>query len=170
MKGLWKRNKVVVIASCVVVGLCIFLFVVNWKDAYFFSARLTDIITILVGVVIVVFITERLTDQRRRNDCIEHIVLEIEVFVTDDSNFVIDKSTYIKQGSCANRIKYLKDANFPEIKEDIKFIESNFQDIRDLYSNHNQNEEALQEVKIDIDKHRTNISDKCSKIRIGLYS
>ena len=170
MKALWKHNKAIVIALFVVGILCIILFCVNFKQSDFFYAKLTDIITILIGVVIAFFITEITTSRRRRNDCIEHIILEIENFITDDNNFVIDKSTLINQGSCGNRIKYLKDAGFSDIKADIDFIETHFQDIRDLYSNHNQSEEALQEVKIDIDKHRTNIVDKCCKIRIGLYS
>ena len=170
MKAFFNKHKGISIAAIVVILFCIFLVLKNWKGAEFFSAKLTDVITILVGVVIAIFITERLTDQRRRNDCIEHIIIEIENFVTDDTNFVIDKSTYIKQGSCANRIKYLKDAGFADIKGDIEFIETNFQNIRDLYSNHNQDEDALQSVKVDMDKHRTNIVDKCSKIRVGLYS
>jgi len=170
MKKLWDKNKGVMLLVIVLIGLCLLLVAKNWKQSNFFSANLTDIITIIVGIVIAFFITERLTDQRRRNDCIEHIVVEIENFITDDGNFKIDKGTYIRHGSCANRIKYLKDAGFSDIKDDIEFIETNFQNIRDLYSHHNQSEEALQEVKIDIDKHRTNIVDKCSKIRIGLYS
>ena len=64
----------------------------------------------------------------------------------------------------------MKDAGFTDIEGDIEFIETNFENIRDLYSNHNQSEEALQRVKVDIDKHRMNIVDKCSKIRVGLYS
>lgn len=149
---------------------CLFLTCKNWNQEHFLHASLTDIITILIGGVFAFFIAERLTDRRRRNDCIEHIIIEIESFITNDNNFfIIDKSTYIKQSSCANRIKYLKDAGFSDIAKDIEFIESNFENIRDLYSYHNQNEEALQEVKIDIDKHRTNIVDKCIKIRVGLY-
>lgn len=169
MKRLWENNKVVALSAVGLIILCIFLIYKNWKQAEFFAANLTDIITLIVGIVIAVFITERLTDQRRRNDCIEHIVMEIESFITNDDNFRIDKSTYIKHGSCANRIKYLKDAGFTDIKGDIEFIESNFENIRDLYSHHNQSDEELLRVKLDIDKHRTNIVDKCNKIRIGLY-
>lgn len=169
MNGLWKKNPSSVVATAIVIILCIVLVIKNCKNPCFFAANLTEIITILVGVIIAIFITERLTDQRRRNDCIEHIIIEIEDFIMDDSNFVIDKSTFIKHGSCGNRIKYLKDAGFADIKSDIDFIESNFQNIRDLYSNHNQSEEALLDVKVDIDKHRMNIVDKCCKIRLLLY-
>ena len=170
MKRFFVRNRGIVIYGVILLFLCGGLFFKNWKEAGFFSAKLTDIITIIVGSVIAVFITEKLTDKRRRNDCIEHIVVEIENFITNDNNFIVDKSTLIKQGSCANRIKYLKDAGFTDIEGDIEFIETNFENIRDLYSNHNQSEEALQRVKVDIDKHRMNIVDKCSKIRVGLYS
>lgn len=158
-----------IIAAVVVMLVCGFLIFKNYNQKSFFSASLTDIITILIGAFITIFITERLADQRRRNDCIEHIITEIENFVADDNNFTIAKNTFIKQASCANRIKYLKDADFLDIKEDIEFISTNFQNIRDLYSNHNQSSETLQTVKIDIDKHRNNIVDKCTKIRVSLY-
>ena len=113
-----KKNAWTAIVTTVVAILCIFLFCHNHKSEGFYYASLTDIVTIILGTLITIFITERLTDQRRRNDCIEHIIIEIENFVTDDTNFAIDKSTYIKHGSCANRIKYLKDARFKDIEEE----------------------------------------------------
>lgn len=172
MKSFQKKNWyfVVGVLVVVVIAVCVFLTIKNWKQPGFVSASLTDIVTVLLGLVISFFVTERLTDRRRRNDCIEHIIVEIETFVSDENNFALNKSALLHQASCANRIKYLKDANFPDIKDDINFIEVNFRNIRDLYSNHSQNEESLQNVKVDIDKHRNNIVDKCSKIRVELYS
>ena len=73
----------------------------------------------------------------------------------------------MKQTSCANRIKYLKDARFSDFQDDINFIETHFQEIRDLYSSH---ENKLDEVIDDFRRHQCFICDKCSKIRIGLYS
>ena len=73
----------------------------------------------------------------------------------------------MKQRSCANCIKYLKDAEFDDINGDILFIENHFKEIRDLYSYH-QND--LSSVRKDFERHQTLISDKCNKIRVGLYS
>ena len=165
-----KRNPGVYIALALVIGLCIFLFIKNVSDKKFASANLVEIVTILLGVFVAFFLVERMNDRRRKDDCIEHAVLEIEQFMEDDNNFKIGRISLMKQASCANRIQYLKNASFNEIKDDILFIETHFNEIRDLYSNHNSSEEELNRVKIDIDAHRNHIEDKCNKIRIGLYS
>lgn len=166
----FKRNWITAIAIIFVVSTCGFLVIKNIKKCSFFNANLVDVLTILLGILVVFYLTEHLTDNRRRNDCIEHIIMEIEGLVSADENFSISPSSLMKQSSCANRIKYLNDAAFPDIQTDIKFISDHFSEIRDLYSNHNSSEDNLNSVRTDIDKHRTYIVDKCCKIRLGLYS
>lgn len=165
-----KRNPGVYVTLAFVVGVCVYLFIVNVSDEKFTSASIIDIVTILLGVFVAFFLAERMNDKRRRDDCIEHAVLEIEQFMEDDSNFKMGRGPLMKQASCANRIQYLKKASFKDIQEDISFIETHFNAVRDLYSNHNSTEEELNNIKIDLDGHRSNIADKCNKIRISLYS
>ena len=141
----------------------------NFSSATFWEASFVDIITIGLAVFVSFYLTENLNDKRRRNDCIEHIIIEIEQMMYEDSMFLHDKKTLIRQASCANRIKYLKNAQFQDIQEDIDFIEREFQEIRDLYSSHNQTEKKLKEVQDDFERHRKLICDKCNKIRVGLY-
>ena len=169
MRKKLKNHAVVVFAVVALLIICLWLFVKNCFNESFFTVNIVDILTVIWGFVITFFLAERLTDQRRRNDCIEHIIVEIESFINDDKNFMIADSILIKQASCANRIKYLKDAGFKEIKEDIEFIDNHYGEIRDLYSNHGQSERSLNSVKKDIDKHRSLIVDKCIKVRIELY-
>ena len=167
----YAKKNLGIAAFVVIIALaCLFLVLKNIKTPNFLSASLIDIVTIILGVAITLFLTESLNDKRRRNDCIEHIIMEIESFISDDNNFKANPNTLMRQSSCANRIKYIKDAGFPDIKDDIDFIEQHYTEIRDLYSNHYQNETELQGVKKDIDKHRDLIVDKCCKIRVGLYS
>ncbi len=170
IKEYFKRNPGAAISIIIVVGICAFLFIKNFKKSEFFSASAIDIITILLGALIAFYLTERMNDRRRRNDCIEHIISEIEAFVSEEANFKVDRGTLMKHASCANRIKYLKDASFSDIRDEISFIDDKFNEIRDLYSNHSKDQEALDTVKIDIDKRRDLIVDKCCKIRIGMYS
>ena len=166
----WVKEHLEIIIVVVAILLCIFLICKNYKDPCFFRADIIDILTILIGSIFVIYFSERMTDRRRRNDCIEHIVEEIEQYILDDNNYKINKSTFIKHQSCANRIKYLRDASFTDIKDDIEYIQRHFEEIRTLYSNHSNSEEELEAIRVDIDRHRANINDKCSKIRIGLYS
>lgn len=165
-----KRNPSVYLALAVIVGISVYLIVKNVSEEQFFSANAIEILTILLGVFVAFFLAERMNDRRRRDDCIEHIVLEIENFMEEDNNFKAGRASLMKQASCANRIQYLKKASFRDIEQDIEFIESHFDEIRNIYSSHNSSDEELERVKIDLDRHRNNIADKCNKIRIGLYS
>lgn len=169
MRKYISRHKFPLIVSVAFLVLCLYLFLVNKDNEEFWSASIVDIATIVIGVLIAFFLTERYTDTRRRNDCIEHIILEIEEAVSSESIFSIDRVTYLKQQSCANRIKYLKDAAFPDLLKDIEFIETNFDSMRDLYSHHNSSADDLSSVYLDMEKHRDNITDKCCKIRVELY-
>ena len=151
---------------------CIALFIIgvyNSFSATFWEASFVDIITIGLAVFLSFYLTENLNDKRRRNDCIEHIIIEIEQMMNEDSMFSFGKKALAQQTSCANRIKYLKDAKFQDIQEDIDFIAREFDEIRDLYSSHNQTEPKLKAVHIDFERHRNLICDKCNKIRIALY-
>lgn len=110
---------------------------------------------------------ETMTDERRKNDCIEHIILEIESIVSNEDVFSPNRVAALsQQRSCANRIKYLNDAKFQEIQEDITFIANQFDVIRELYSNHESNLDA---VMVDFKRSQGLICDKCNKIRLGLY-
>ena len=152
------------------VVIIITLLFINFSSTTFWNASFTEIITIGMAVFISFYLTEKLNDKRRRNECIEHIILELEQMMNEEYIFSIDKKkSFMYQRSCANRIKYLKDANFQDIREDINFIANEIETIKDLYSNHNQNKKSLEAHFADFDKHRNLICDKCNKIRIGLY-
>lgn len=163
------RKAVSIILIVVFVLACAFLIVANVRNDDFFSANAVEITTILFGGFITFYLTERMNDKRRRNDCIEHVIMEIEGYITDDEIYKINKNALLKQASCANRIKYLRDASFKDIQKDIEFIDTHFSFIRDLYSEHKKSQDDLDAVKKDINKHRDLIVDKCCKIRIGMY-
>lgn len=168
MDGFIKRN----LNSCITIFLIltgIWFIYESRHNNCFWNANATDIVTIVIGTVIAFYLTENMTDLRRRNDCIEHIIIEIENFVSNEDNFKINRTTFIRQASCANRIKYLQDASFSDIKSDIEFIEKHYDEIRKLYSENSNNEDNLNDVRGDIDKHKIHIIDKCVKIRTSLY-
>lgn len=169
MKNKICRNIELIVIVLIVVVLCGVLICKNIDSEDFFDASFVDVLTVLFGAAITFFMTQKMNDRRRRNECIEHIIMEIEGFVSNDENFQIRKETLIRQSSCANRIKYLMDSSFSSIRKDIEFIHRNYNEIRELYSNHSKNVAELNKVRVDIDKHRDNIIDKCNKIRVGLY-
>lgn len=163
-----RKHKVQSLTGFVGGGGLIWLIIKNCKKEDFFSASFIDILTIGIAIFISFMITEYSDNKRRRNECIEHIILEIEDMVSGDEIVNGESNmTLLKQSSCANRIKYLKDAKFTDIEQDIIFIEEQFQEIRDLYSNH---KDDLPSVKNDLERHQRLICDKCNKIRVNLYS
>lgn len=171
-KGFNLNTILLLIAGLIILGLMGFNIQLFCKQENkdFFKASFIDIATLGIGTYIVFFLSERLNESRRRNDCIEHIITEIENIVCDEKFFSMQRSALMLQSSCANKIKYLKDAKFPKIQEEVDFIESKINDIRDLYSYHNSSEEDLKSVEKDFEKKRNEISDKCDKIRVSLYT
>lgn len=165
-----KKNRTPITIVSSTIAICLFLLFKNKSTEGFWYAGITDIITLLFACLIAVFISERGNNIRRRNDCIEHIIDYVETFVTNDNSFSKGQNTLLLHVTCANRIKYLKDANFADINEEVEFIDQHFQELRELYSNHYNNKEAgLEMVKKDMDRHRALIIDKCNKIRVNLY-
>ncbi len=161
----WKKYITLVI----IIATISLLLAKNFEMPEFFKASFVDIITIILAVFITYYLTEKNNNIRRRNDCIEHILLEIEEMINDEIFFSTNKRALQHQSSCANRIKYIKEAGFYDIQEEINFIAEKFDEIRDLYSNHSQNKNELQKVFIDFEKHRDYICDKCNKIRVEIY-
>lgn len=171
-KGFNIYMVLLVISGLIIIGLMgynIWMFC-KQENKEFLKASFIDIATLGIGTYIVFFLSERLNESRRRNDCIEHIITEIENIVCDEKFFSMQRSALMMQASCANKIKYLKDAKFPKIQEEVAFIESKINDIRELYSNHNSSEEDLKSVVKDFEKKRNEINDKCDKIRVLLYT
>lgn len=166
MRKLWKKKKIY--TPVIIVGLVsLMLFLENFKTEEFFKASFIDIVTIFITGCIASLFAETMTDERRKNDCIEHIILEIESIVSNEDVFSPNRVAALsQQRSCANRIKYLNDAKFQEIQEGITFIANQFDVIRELYSNHESNLDA---VMVDFKRSQGLICDKCNKIRLGLY-
>ena len=156
---------ILIVAIIIGIGLIIVnLFIV--KNGDFLKSSLIDIIALVIVGIFVFYLSERKSDKRRKYDCVEHIIIEIQNILESGEYYSNNKLALIRQTSCANKIKYIIDANIQEIEEDIIFIDTHFQEIRNLYSNHQQD---LDSVRSDIDRHQILICDKCDKIRINLY-
>lgn len=154
----------------VIVILTGFLFLKNYNSATFWTASFIQILTLTVTAILSFFFVQKLTDKRRKIDCYEHILTEIQNVINNDTYiFAISKEALLLQQSIANKIKYLKEHSFTEIKSDLEYIEDQFQELRDLYGNHKSSTFDLEKVNLDMLKHKTNISDKVDKIKLKLY-
>lgn len=152
------------IASC---SFILYLFYINMYRCGFWELKISDLITIVIACLISYYLKDRKEDTIRRNDCIEHIITEIEQMLESDDLFSIERRIALsKQRSCANRVKYLKKASFDGLSDDINFIETHIDIIREIYSdNEQQQEEYLKKYQ----NLKGLIVDRCVKIRISLY-
>ena len=142
----------------------------NVNSANFWTANFIQILTFIVTSGLSFFFVQRLTDKRRKIDCYEHILNEIQNVIENNTKiFSTEKEALFLQKSTANKIKHLKEHSFPSIKSDLEYIENQFQELRDLYGNHKSNSRELQAISLDMFKHKTNISDKIDKIKLKLY-
>ena len=154
----------------IVSAVGIFLIIMNVKNVNFWSASFIQILTLVVTAALSFFFVQKLTDKRRKIDCYQHILSEIQNMIDNNSViFSTNKEALVMQKSVANKIKHLKEHAFAQIKNDIEYIEDQFEELRVLYGNHNQSANELKRVDPDMIRHKTNISDKIDKIKLELY-
>lgn len=159
------------IGIIIIAVISIALLIVNGvKNENFLMANITQILSLLVTAILSVYFVQRLTDKRRKTDCYERILGEIKTAIHDDKAFFsTDREALMLQTSIANKVKHLQEYAFPQIKDDLKYIENEYTELRELYGNHKDSVESLLKIRLDIVRHQSNIDDKIDKIQLMLY-
>ena len=162
-----KSDWFIIIGIIIVASI---LVIINFNNKNFFKLNLFQIITLVFSAFLSFYLVQRFTDERRKIDCFEKVLLSIRADVCEDEiYFSVGKKSLLMQKSIANRIVYLKDCKLKAVAEELGYLESEFEEIRELYSNHNQTEESLQSINDDLYRHQVNITDKIDKIRLKIY-
>lgn len=166
-----KQLKPIEIIYIVVISLiALVIIIVNLPNEDFWTVNIIQILTFWLTAIISFFFVQRLTDKRRKIDCYEHILTEIQNNINDNGMlFSHTKEALTLQKSIANKIKHLQDHSFSQISKDLKYISDEFTELRELYDNHNQSPSSLSLINSDISRHKANISDKIDKIKLVLY-
>lgn len=164
------KNKFNILFFVITVPIAGFLIFKNWGTENFWDASFIQIATLFVAATLSFFFVQKLTDKRRKVDCFDHVLTEIQNKIDNDIIiFSLNKNALTLQKSIANKIKHLKEHSFPKIKEDLEYIENQFEELRSLYGNHRTSDADLKSVEPDMIRHKTNISDKIDKIKLELY-
>ena len=164
------KNVLSVFFVFIVTCVTAVLVVKNIDSADFYQASLLQILTFILATIISIIFVQHRTDKRRKIDCIEHIIVELQNVIDHNENiFSLENDALILQTSTANKIKYVKDKGFPQNEKDITYIYDEFEELRNLYASHRKTKEDLESIKDDLSRHKLNISTKCDKIRLGLY-
>lgn len=162
-----REDIIICIPVCLV---SIVMIVKNYMNKLFWSASLLQILTFSFTVILSFMIVQRITDRRRKIDCYDHFLSDIQNIInTDTSIFSLSSNAMNKQKSVANRIKYLCDHSFPQTHADLEYISKEFTELRELYDNHKQNENELKSIEADMNRHKGNISDKIDKLKLVLF-
>lgn len=152
----------------VAIGDTIWLIYNLLNNDKFFEASLMQILTLFVAIFISYFLVQQKNDNRRKVDFINRTLHEVMLLLEDEKLLDSDrKKTLVIQKSIANRLQAIEKNSFKEIKQDMDYVVKEFEEIRELYSNHTDN---LGEVEMDINRHKINISDKCIKIEAELFN
>lgn len=152
----------------IAVGCLIWSIYNGFNNGKFLEASLIQILTLVVAIFISYFLVQHKNDRRRKADFINKMLQEIVLQVEDEGVLDADTSrAWTIQKSIANRLLALKDNGFKDIEQDMDYVIKEFEEIRELYSNH---VDDLETVEKDINRHRVNISDKCTKIEASLFN
>lgn len=155
----------------VIIVICIFICIKNRSNINFYDTNILQLLTFALTACISFFFVQYLTDKRRKIDCIDHVISDIENMINNDNDlFSINNETLLKQEAIANRIKYISENGFKEIESDIDYIENEFNELRELYGNHNSSEENLSSIKADLMRHKSHISSRCVKVHLKLFN
>ena len=161
------KDIIFLIIIAIILGFIVYK---NIHNDNFWDTNIIQLLTLMLTSIISFFFVQHLTDKRRKIDCIEHIIVEIQHTIENDETiFSFNKTALSMQASIGNRLKHLKEHSFCKVQSDINYVYDEYTELRELYSNHNQNVESLESIKTDMQRHIHNISDKCDKIRLALY-
>ena len=161
-----KKGKYVFLILALI--LILLLVHANWSSSTFWQASLLNIMTMFMACFVTYYWKERKDDIVRRNSCIESVINEIEVLTMSQEIISNTKNVALsKQVACANRIKYLKDAGFSDIQDDVEFIDKHFEMMRDLYS---PDKKTMKKNTDKFKKQQELVAARCVKIRINLYA
>lgn len=164
-----KHTKEIIFIIFVFAG-AITIVLLNFRDPDFWSANIVQVLTLVISVFLSFFLVQRFTDKRRKIDCYEEILNNIqETICLNEIIFSNSQEALLLQKSVANKIKHLKDHSFKEVQSDLEYIDNEFTELRQLYSNHQQSSDSLQSIELDLTRHKTNISGKIDKIMLTLY-
>lgn len=169
----YKNSKNILIFLLVLAVACLAVYnlITNLKD--FFTTSMVPLLSVLVVIFISYFLTQIKTDERRKLDCIEKIINKIQNEMKHSKTFQVssleeNKMALLYQKSIANKIEYIISLNIDVIKDQMKYVETEFFSLRELYGNHMHDSDYMDKSKDDIEKRIVNITDKCDEIMLKL--
>lgn len=165
-------NIVAVLFSVIIVGVTIYNCMYN-PD--FLKTNIGSILTISIAIVVAYILNQRKSDERKKKDQIEKLLIKIQISLSSEYVVLIKSENSKKlniffQRFFANRLEMLSKLNSSIIKrESILYIEDNFKKYRDTIGEHIHDIEKLAELEIKLTMYIQNIDYKIDDILLNIY-
>lgn len=161
-------------------ALFVYILIRNLRgNADFFTASITQILTLFTTLFVAFIATQFRNDQIRNKEHAEKIIQKIQVMVCDDLLCNIDpnidkeifmKNIMMKIRKLNNSISILKQyGSYLSFTKEVEYIDEQFKLYRDTISNHINDMDYLHKSEIEFRKYTGNIDSKCDEIIIKLY-
>ena len=175
-KKLFSKKKIPLIICLVFAVSIIVLGFFSRKTNGFWDLSIGQIITYAIAIVFAFYITQIKSDERKRKEHVERLILEIQDIVTDPSFYrILKDENYQTIITVRNRkvnnyidliVQYGTELGF---KRDADYISKEFKDYKDFVSDHIADYEYLQKSEKQLNKYSENINSKCDSIIFLLY-
>lgn len=167
------------IFKTIIIPIIFFLFIClssffNYKNDDFFKMSLYQIISLAFVVFVSYYLTQKKLDSRKRRDVLNDLITEIidcsfkltlEAVLSEKSKLFMMELRNIE-----NRLSLLeKISEDYGIKTEIDYLRTQHTAILDLVSNHMDDNNTLENIFVDIEKHISNLQSKCKEAQFKIY-
>ena len=164
-----RISTVSIVCFAIIIG-AVSIYNICTNDS-FFELSVSATLNLAIIIFISYYLTQMRNDKRKQQESIERLIVKIQSEVIRPGLFNGDCEYKIKllhQRSITNKIEYIKKLGLAKIATDISYIDTEYNTLRDLYSNHMNNSEDINKLRPDFEKHIMNIADRCDMILIEI--
>lgn len=164
-------NWFVIILFFLAVGALVFL---NFKNNNFFEMNLYQILSLSFVVIVSYYLTQKKLDSRKQRDVLNDLITEIidcsfkltlEAVLSEKSKLFMMELRNIE-----NRLSLLEKVSGEYgIKTEINYLKSQNTAMLNLVSNHLDDNDTLEKIFVDIEKHINNLQNKCKEVQFIIY-
>lgn len=140
----------------------------------FWDASVTNCATIAIAVFVSYFLVQRQNNRRKQKDIILELILKLQVQVSNPEAYHLagqsSDQIMMRKRDFSNKINILdKHKSDFDIKDDMDFVISRFQEYEDLISNHINDSQYLANSSKELQRPLILIENKLYDIALFLY-
>lgn len=162
---------IIIILFFLSIGLLSFF---NYKNDDFLKMNLYQIVSLSFVVFVSYYLTQKKLDSRKQRDVLNDLITEIidcsfkltlEAVLSEKSKLFMMELRNIE-----NRLSLLGEVSGEYgIKTEIDYLKSQNTAMLNLVSNHLDDNDTLEKIFVDIEKHINNLQNKCKEVQFKIY-